>query len=202
MSLQNAYLYYDLENLFKGTILSLANAVEAKDPYTSGHVERVMNLSVEMGKKVGLKGEDLKNVELASILHDIGKIAIPDEILKKPAKLTDEEYEIIKTHVHHGARILSPIPGLKGVIPAVLHHHERWDGRGYPVGLKEKEIPLIARIIAITDSFDAMNSDRPYRKRLPPELIIKEFKDNSGKQFDPELVEIFLELKELEELFK
>ncbi len=200
VGLQNAFLYKELEDLFKGTIKSLANAVEAKDPYTSGHVDRVTELSLLLAKKIGLKGEELRNVELGAILHDIGKIAIPDSILKKPEKLTEEEYEIIKTHVHHGVRILEPIPGMKGVNLAVLHHHERWDGKGYPMGLKGENIPLIARIITITDSFDAMNSDRPYRKRMPPFLIKKEFLENAGKQFDPELVEIFLEIDEVKEL--
>ncbi len=200
VALQNAFLYRELDELFKGTITSLANSVEAKDPYTSGHVNRVTELSVEIGKRIGLKGEDLRTCELAAILHDIGKIAIPDSILKKPDKLTEEEFEIMKTHVYHGARILNPIPGMKSVIPAVLHHHERWDGKGYPMGLKGKEIPLIARIITITDSFDAMNSDRPYRKRLAPEVIEKELREKSGFQFDPELVDVFLEIEEVKEL--
>ena len=200
VALQNAFLYRELEELFKGTITSLANSVEAKDPYTSGHVNRVTKFSLEIGKRIGLKGEDLRACELAAILHDIGKIAIPDSILKKPDKLTDEEYEIMKTHVYHGARILNPIPGMKNVIPAVLHHHERWDGKGYPMGLKGEEIPLIARIITITDSFDAMNSDRPYRKRLPPEVIEKELKEKAGFQFDPRLIDVFLEIEEVKEL--
>jgi len=200
IGLQNAFLYKELEDLFKGTITSLASAVEAKDPYTSGHVNRVTDLSIELAKRRGMSEEDLKNVELAAILHDIGKIAIPDSILKKPDRLTDEEYEIIKTHVYHGARILTPIPGMKGVIPAVLHHHERWDGKGYPMGLRGSDIPLIARIITITDSFDAMNSDRPYRKRIPSDVIRKELVENAGKQFDPELIDIFLEIEEVKEL--
>lgn len=198
--LQNAFLYRELDELFKGTITSLANSVEAKDPYTSGHVNRVTELSIEIGKRIGLKGENLRACELAAILHDIGKIAIPDSILKKPDRLTDEEYNIMKTHVYHGARILNPIPGMKNVIPAVLHHHERWDGKGYPMGLKGEEIPLIARIITIVDSFDAMNSDRPYRKRLPPEVIEKELKEKAGFQFDPELIDVFLEIEEVKEL--
>ncbi len=200
VALQNAFLYRELEELFKGTITSLANSVEAKDPYTSGHVSRVTEFSLEIGKRIGLKGEYLRNCELAAILHDIGKIAIPDSILKKPDRLTDEEYEIMKTHVYHGARILDPIPGMKNVIPAVLHHHERWDGKGYPMGLRGEEIPLIARIITITDSFDAMNSDRPYRKRLPPEVIEKELKEKAGFQFDPRLIDVFLEIEEVKEL--
>jgi len=200
IALQNAFLYKELEDLFKGTIRSLASAVEAKDPYTSGHVERVTEFSVELARRIGMREEELKDVELAAILHDIGKIAIPDSILKKPGRLTEEEYEIIKTHVYHGARILTPIPGMKGVIPAVLYHHERWDGKGYPMKLAGKDIPLIARVIAVTDSFDAMNSDRPYRKRMPSHLIEKELVENAGKQFDPHLIDVFLEIDRVKEL--
>jgi putative nucleotidyltransferase with HDIG domain len=197
IALKNAFLYNELEELFKGTIKSLATAVESKDPYTYDHIDRVTELSLKLAQKAGLGRKDLKNVELSAILHDIGKIAIPDEILNKPGKLTDEEYEIIKTHVYHGAKILEPIPGLKEVVPAVLHHHERWDGKGYPYGLKGEKIPVIARIITITDAFDAMSSDRVYRKALPGHEIFKEFNKEKGKQFDPELTRLFLELEEV-----
>ncbi|MEO0087925.1 MAG: HD domain-containing phosphohydrolase, partial [candidate division WOR-3 bacterium] len=200
ITLENATLFEKIEEMFFGMIRSFAKAVEAKDPYTSGHVERVENLSYLLAKKVGLKGKELKNARIAGILHDIGKIGIPDEILKKPEKLTKEEYEIIKKHVLYAKEILEPIGEMKDIIPAIYYHHERYDGKGYPEGKKGEEIPLLARIISIVDAFDAMASDRPYRKALSAQEILREFLKNKGKQFDPYLVDNFLSLKEVQDI--
>ena len=200
ITLENATLFEKIEEMFFGMIRSFAKAVEAKDPYTSGHVERVENLSYLLAKKVGLKGNDLKNARIAGILHDIGKIGIPDEILKKPEKLSKEEYEIIKKHVLYAKEILEPISKMKDIIPAIYYHHERYNGKGYPEGKKGEEIPLLARIISIVDAFDAMASDRPYRKALTAKEILKEFKKNKGRQFDPYLVDNFLSLKEVQDI--
>lgn len=202
IALENAALFEKIEEMFFGMIRSFAKAVEAKDPYTSGHVERVENLSYLLAKKVGLKGNELKNAKIAGILHDIGKIGIPDEILKKPEKLTKEEYEIIKKHVLYAKEILEPISEMKDIIPAIYYHHERYDGKGYPEGKKGEEIPLLARIISIVDAFDAMASDRPYRKALSAKKIRREFLKNKGKQFDPYLVDEFLSLREVKDILK
>ncbi len=202
LALENAILFERLENMFLGIIRSFARAVEAKDPYTSGHVERVETLSYLFAKKLGLRGENLRIARIAGILHDVGKIGVPDNILGKPSKLTKKEFRIIKKHVVYSREILEPIGGLENVIPGTYYHHERYDGNGYPEGKKGKEIPLIARIISIVDAFDAMASDRPYRKALPAKTIIREFLKNKGKQFDPELVDIFLSLEEVKKILK
>ena len=200
IAIENATLFEKLEEMFFGIIRAFAKAVEAKDPYTSGHVERVENLSYHLAKAAGLKGEDLKKARIAGILHDVGKIGIPDEILKKPSKLTKKEYEIIKKHVIYSKEILEPISELKDIIPGIYYHHERYDGKGYPEGKKGEEIPLVARIISIVDAFDAMASDRPYRKALSKKRIVREFLKNKGKQFDPYLVEKFLSLEEVKRI--
>lgn len=202
LALENAILFERLEEMFLGVIRSFARAVEAKDPYTSGHVERVENLCYLLAREAGLRGRRLKVARMAGILHDIGKIGIPDEILKKPGKLNKKEFDIIKKHVVYSKEIIEPIHGMEEVIPAVYYHHERYDGKGYPEGRKGKDIPLIARIVSIVDAFDAMSSDRPYRKALSPSKIIEEFRKNKGKQFDPKLVDKFLSIKEVKDILK
>ncbi len=192
MHISNALLYAKVKNMFMNTITALVKAVDAKDPYTRGHSERVRDYSVLIGRSAGLGKKDLRNLELSALLHDIGKIGIDDRVLKKAGRLTDEEYEIIKKHPVIGAEILSSIPEMKDVIPGVRHHHEKWNGKGYPDGLKGKEIPLNARIIAIADTYDAMTSTRVYRPALSPQMALDEIKKFSGIQFDPELSNVFI----------
>jgi putative nucleotidyltransferase with HDIG domain len=183
-----------LAQQFKATIGAITNALGLKSEYTSGHSKRVARLVVKVGKKMGLSEEDLQLLEYAGLLHDIGKIGVPDHILNKPGKLTPEEYEEIKKHAVYSVFILKDIPGFDKVKDAALHEHERYDGTGYPSGLKGEEIPLFSRIIAVCDSWDSMVFDRVYRKALPKEVAKKELMENSGTQFDPKIVEIFLEM--------
>ncbi len=187
-------LYAQVKDLYRTTILALAEAVDAKDPYTRGHSDRVSKYAEKIGKKLNFSPVEMDKLVFSSILHDIGKIGIPDSILKKKDKLTEEEYNIIKTHPVEGEKIIKTIPHLKDVGEIIRHHHERIDGTGYPDGLRDGEIPVISKIISICDSYDAMTSDRPYRKGLSKEEAIKELKKYSGTQFDKELVEIFIEI--------
>ena len=173
-------------------IASLANAIEAKDKYTEGHNDRVAKYAVELAQILGLSEKDREIVRMAGILHDIGKIGVPDSILNKKGPLTPEEFDKVKTHPEHGERILKPLLSLNEVRNVVLYHHERFDGAGYPSGLKGTDIPIHARIIAIADSFDAMTTDRPYRKAFTVQETILEFEKNAGKMWDPELVRDFI----------
>jgi len=194
IAIQNAQLYSELRSLFLNTIRSIVNAIDAKDPYTKGHSERVTKYSVLLAKHLKLQQNIIESVQLASLLHDVGKIGIDEKILRKPSKLTDEEYNEIKKHPVIGENILKPIESLKEILPAIRHHHERWDGRGYPDNLKENQIPFIARIIALADTYDAITSDRPYRKGKDKEYAIYEIKRCSGLQFDPYLVKKFIDI--------
>lgn len=196
VALENARLLTDLQELFLGTVKSLASAIDAKSPWTAGHSERVTKYAIAIGKAMGFPEKDLNDLELAALLHDIGKIGIYDAILDKPEKLTDEEYAIIKRHPAKGAELLKPIKQLKHIIPWIRHHHEGYNGTGYPEGLKEDEIPLMARILTVSDSFDAMTSKRPYRDALSREKVIEEMKRCSGTQFDQKVVEVFLKVLE------
>ncbi len=191
-SLENALLYADLENTFRETIQGLALALETKDAYTHGHSENVTRLCEATARAMGLDDGFCATLHQAGILHDIGKIGISSAILNKPGRLTPEEYEIIKSHPAMGKRILEPISFLRDVVPIVYHHHERYDGKGYPEGLAGEEIPLASRIMAVADTYDAMTSDRAYRKGLSEELAVAELKRCAGTQFDPECVEAFL----------
>lgn len=182
----------DLKELFYKTIKSISCALDAKDPYTHGHSFRVTLYSLILARKLGLSDTSLEEIETSGLLHDIGKIGIPQSILCKTAKLTDEEFEIMKDHTGHGARMIQNVKKLSSVADWLKSHHERWDGRGYPCGLKGTEIPLYARIIALADTYDAMTSTRPYRKALPHEIAIQEIKRCAGIQFDPELAELFI----------
>lgn len=174
------------------TIMSISNAVDAKDRYTQAHSKRVSQYSHMIAKAVGLSNSKVDEITEIALLHDIGKIAVSDTILNKPGRLTDEEFEIMKTHTTSGGSILKDLTILKNVDLGARYHHERYDGKGYPNGLKGEDIPFEARIIGLADAFDAMNSDRVYRKRLAPEVIHDELVKGSGTQFDPKLVEAFL----------
>lgn len=174
-------------------VRSLAKAVDARDPYTRLHSKRVSDLSKKLAKFMGLDNETINRIEVAGILHDVGKIGIPDNILNKPGRLTNEEMITIKNHPVLSAQMIRST-SLKELVPIIRAHHERWDGSGYPIGLKGEKIPLEARILALADSFDAMTSDRPYRKTLSVEDALKEIKSCAGTQFDPQLVEYFLSM--------
>ncbi|MBF0463932.1 MAG: HD domain-containing protein [Nitrospirae bacterium] len=190
-AIDNARLYESLKGAFIKTVHTLAETIEQRDPYTGGHTKRVMSYSIAIAETLMLSNRERERLELASVLHDIGKIGVSDNVLRKTSKLTDEEFEEIKTHPASGQQILSYIEELRDIIPGVKSHHERFDGKGYPDGLKGTDIDLIARIIAVADSFDAMTSDRPYRKGLPFEAALAEVKKCSGTQFDADVVEAF-----------
>ena len=176
------------------TIKALITALEARDEYTKGHTHRVSKYALMLGNYMGLSTFELDKLEIAANLHDIGKIGVRDDILLKPGKLSDEEYATIQEHAVIGAEILRPLNSLNDVIPLILFHHERWDGEGYPSMIKGDEIPLGARIIAVADTFDAITSDRPYRKALTEKEAVEIIKNNSGTQFCPRCVAAFLEL--------
>ena len=197
----------ELEKAYLDTIGILRYTVEAKDPYTRGHSDRVSEYSVLIGTKMGLDENTLHLLKIGGLFHDIGKIGIPDSILLKETKLDDEEYSQIKNHPAIGAHILGDAEIFKDIIPIVLHHHERFDGKGYPKGLKGEQIPLAARIAAVADTFDAMTSKRTYRDALPLETVIAEIEKCSGSQFDPKIASVFLDIlkndyKEIEEIQK
>jgi putative nucleotidyltransferase with HDIG domain len=181
----------DLERLFYGTIRTLVATIEAKDYYTKGHTERVTTYSLQIAEEMGLPPAELDFLQMASLLHDVGKIGIPEKILKKPGKLTPGEYEIMKRHPSIGAEIVNNIDNIDRVREVVLSHHEKWDGTGYPRGLKGEDTPLGARILAVADAYDAMTSTRSYRRNFSEEEVIKEFKRCAGFQFDREVVKGF-----------
>src|SRR3989338_7557409 len=191
-SLQERKLMDSLNTLSREAVKAIVSALEAKDPYTYGHSLRVSEYALLMGEALKLGKEDLVTLELGALLHDIGKIGTPDHILLKPGQLKKEEFEIMKKHPVQSAEILSHIELLKEVVPIVKYHQERMDGLGYPDGLKGKQIPLLARAVLIADAFDAMTSDRPYRKALPENTAYEELIRCSGDQFDEELVKIFI----------
>ena len=191
-------LYTKMRKVYLDTIRALAAAIDAKDPYTKGHSERVAETSVALAQELNLSDRDIEDIEYTALLHDIGKIGIADKILGKKGSLTNQEYEKIKEHTIMGANIIEPVDFLKNSYEAIYHHHERYDGKGYPDGVKSKDIPLFSRIIAVADAYDAMNSDRPYRKKLNKDKILKELTDQSGKQFDPEVVEALISVLDRE----
>ena len=194
INLELANTYEKLEKAYLDSIQTLRYTVEAKDPYTRGHSDRVAEYAVLIGEKLGLSDEDLKTLRVGGLFHDIGKIGIPDSILLKDARLTDEEYSEIKNHPSIGAHILCNAEVFKDIIPIVKHHHERFDGRGYPGNLQGESIPYFARIAAIADAFDAMTSKRTYRNSLPIEVVREEIEKNLGTQFDSEIGQVFLEI--------
>lgn len=186
--------YDKLEKAYLDSIETLRYTVEAKDPYTRGHSDRVSEYSVLIGKKLGLSEDDLKTLQVGGLFHDIGKIGIPDSILLKEAKLTDDEYSQIKNHPSIGAHILCNAEVFQNIIPIVKHHHERYDGNGYPGRLKGEDIPYLARIAAVADTFDAMTSKRTYRNALPLDVVRAEIEKCSGTQFDPEIAKVFVDI--------
>ena len=183
-----------LEKAYLESIQTLRYTVEAKDTYTRGHSDRVSQFSVLIGKHLNLSEAELKNLEIGGLFHDIGKIGVPDSILLKESKLTDDEYSEIKNHPSIGAHILSTATIFKDILSIVKHHHERFDGHGYPGQLKGNDIPFLARIAAIADSFDAMTCRRTYRDSLPLDVVISEFEKCKGTQFDPEIADAFLDI--------
>lgn len=193
-ALVNAKMYEELKNIFFETALALADAIEKRDYYTAGHTKRVMKYSLMIGEKIGLSKEQLYWLSLSAILHDIGKIGIPDAILNKQAPLDDIEKEIMKKHPVLGYEIVKKVKGLQKALDGILYHHETEDGSGYPEGLKNGDIPLFAKIIAVCDTFDAMTSDRPYRKALSYTKAVQELEENAGTQFDTNIVNIFKEV--------
>jgi response regulator RpfG family c-di-GMP phosphodiesterase len=190
----NNGLISQLKELFETTIESLAKTIDAKDSYTSGHTGRVSQYTLAIGRELGWSEEKLNQAYIGTLFHDIGKIGIPDHVLNKKGKLTNEEYELMKGHVTIGYEILKDIPKLKDVLDYVLCHHERWDGRGYPRGLADEQIPLEGRVVCVADSFDAMISNRSYRNALPVAKALDELKRGAGSQFDSRIVEVFIGL--------
>src|SRR2546421_4473789 len=180
-----------LEDAYRSTLKALTAALETRDAETHGHSERVVTFSLRLGRELGLDKAQMTALEFGSLLHDIGKIGVPDAILRKPAKLTDEEWVRMREHPLHGQQILREIEFLKAAARVVAEHHERWDGSGYPIGLQGAEIDLNARIFAVADAFDAMTSDRVYRLGRPYEAAAEELDKWSGRQFDPQIVEAF-----------
>lgn len=192
--LENAALYDDLNAMFLGTLEALTASIDAKDRYTCGHSQRVALLTQQLAREVGLGDQIVKRMHIAGLVHDVGKIGVPERVLLKPGKLTDEEFGWIRKHPEMGYRILRDIPQLKDLLPGVLYHHERWDGRGYPKGLRGEDIPYVARLIGLADSFDAMSSTRTYRSAMAREQVLEEIIRCAGSQFDPELAPIFVRL--------
>lgn len=188
----NQELKVAYEKLFQQTQSALLACMENRDPYTYGHCMRVMQYTMMIGKGAGLKTSELQNLEWAAKFHDIGKLGVPDCVLLKPGKLDPQETKVMQTHPIKSAEIMGLIDIFKNAVPGMKHHHERFDGTGYPSKLLGKEIPLEARIILVADTFDAMTSTRPYRKALPVERAYQELETFSGTQFDPEFVKIFL----------
>ena len=183
------------EELMMGIMTALTRSIDAKSEWTAGHSERVTKYAELIGRKLKLTDDQLRNLMISAILHDIGKIAVPEDILDKPSRLTEEEFSIVRKHPDIGANIIEDIPAYSDVIlPGILHHHERWDGKGYPTGLEGESIPLFARIIAVADVFDAISAERPYRKAMSEDEVEKFIRDNMGKMFDPEITELFISI--------
>jgi HD-GYP domain-containing protein (c-di-GMP phosphodiesterase class II) len=191
--LERILFYHELRGVFINMAKAFVAAIEAKDRYTRGHSERVTDYAMKMARMLGWKSERLDVLKISAILHDIGKIGVPESILEKPSQLTNNEYGIVKQHPEGGATIVNAIPQLHETVSGILCHHERFDGRGYPYGLAGEDIPILGRLIAVADTYDAMTSDRPYRKTFSHEQATDEIVRNSGKQFDPDMVEAFLQ---------
>ncbi len=185
----NSRLYADLKELLFGVIRALTAAIDAKDPYTSGHSERMARIAVRLAEELGMPANQRSDLYLMGLLHDVGKIGIDDNVLKKAGPLSPAEYRLIQSHVEIGVHILSDLKKLHHLLPGVRHHHESLDGKGYPDGLAGNAIPLEARILAVADSFDAMSSTRPYRKRLTPMQIDEILRKGAGIQWDPGIVD-------------
>jgi len=182
----------ELENAYRATLQALSRALDLRDTETEEHSHRVTRISMAIGRQVGLAGPDMAALELGALLHDVGKIGVPDAILRKPGPLSDEEWVVMRRHPQLGFTMLGGIDFLAPCLPVVLHHHEKWNGSGYPDGLASSAIPLAARIFAVADAYDAITSPRPYKTALPVEIAVERIKDASGTHFDPEIVEAFL----------
>lgn len=193
IAIENASIYQEMRMTFLGVTTALADALEKRDTYTGGHTRRVHEYSVAIARKLGMSEDEMDTLRLAAIMHDIGKIGVSDQVLRKPGRLDDTEFEEMSRHPEVGVEIIEHLPQLKNVIPGVLYHHEFYNGTGYPHRKSGEDIPLIARIIAVADAFDAMTSDRPYRKAMSVVKAIAELERCSGQQFDPESVVAFVE---------
>ena len=201
VAIENANLYEQLKEAFYTTVYTWAETIEKRDPYTGNHTKRVMEYSLAIGKTLALSEDDMIRLQLGAVLHDVGKIGVPDSVLLKESALNDEEFEQIKKHAVYGEEIISRISQLRTAIPGVRQHHEKFNGRGYPDGLKEDEIDITARIIAVADSYDAMTTDRPYRKGLTIDEAFEELRKFSGTQFDPAIVDAFFASDVMEAYF-
>jgi putative nucleotidyltransferase with HDIG domain len=202
VALHRVRLLSEIERLLLDTIRAIAATIDAKDGYTHRHSERVAALSKRIARELGLSEAEQETVELSALLHDVGKIAVPDSILNKPERLTPEEYAEMKKHPLHGARILGNIqsPAVKAVVPGVQYHHEKWDGTGYPEGLAAEQIPLLARVLGVSDFLDALTSVRSYRRATPMDDVVALVKQNAGSHFDPAIAEVVVRLHERREL--
>ncbi len=192
--LENLKLYDNTRDMFEGTLRALTSAIDAKDSYTHGHSQRVALMARQLAAAINLSEHQVQRIHLAGLVHDVGKIGVPEAILTKPGKLTAQEFDVIKQHPEIGAHILEGIAPMQDLLPGVLYHHERWDGRGYPHGKRGEEIPLYGRILGIADAFDAMSSNRSYRPSMPHDEVLAEVRDCAATQFDPRLAAAFLEL--------
>jgi HD-GYP domain-containing protein (c-di-GMP phosphodiesterase class II) len=192
--IENAQLYAKMKDQYLSMVMALAAAIEAKDSYTHGHSQKVMEYAVKIARRMNLPEDEVETIRYAGLLHDIGKIGIKDVILGKPGKLTAEELTEMRKHPRYGATIMEQVDLLREIAPLTLYHHECFDGSGYPMGLKGKDIPLGARILAVADMYDSMVADRPYRKAFPIEQVVQEMRKVAGTQLDPEIVHIFLEI--------
>lgn len=197
LHLMNQRQFQEMQSMLEGTVRSLASALDAKDTYTHGHSSRVAELAVQLAVRLGLDHHSAESLQLAGILHDIGKIGIDDSVLKKPGQLTDEEFDQIKQHPVLGYEILKDIRPFRHILPAVRHHHESWDGGGYPDGLAGDEIPRDAQILAVADAFDAMISDRPYRRGMPLAKVRSIFERGRGQQWAADVVDVLLASEDL-----
>jgi putative nucleotidyltransferase with HDIG domain len=196
VAIENARLYEDIVNILEETVKSFAKTLDAKDKYASGHSERVTRYALEIAKAMKLPQEDIDLLAQAGLLHDIGKIGISELVLNKNGKLNHEEFVEMRSHPVIGKEILAPIEEFEGIANIIYYHHEHYNGDGYPEGLVGEDIPLLSRIIAVADTYDAMTSTRSYRKKVDQKKAIEEIKNNSGTQFDPKIVEAFLEIAE------
>ncbi|MFA5598580.1 MAG: HD domain-containing phosphohydrolase [Pusillimonas sp.] len=192
--IQNADLFSNLQKAYIDTLSALTGAIDAKDSYTRGHSERVTELSIKLAEECEVPASEIENIKLGGLLHDIGKIGIPEAVLNKPGRLNDEEFNIIKSHPDLGLHILGKVEFLEHIVPIIRHHHERYDGKGYPGSLKGDNIPLLARIVSVVDTFDAMTTNRPYRKALTIEESLVEIERCSGSQFDPDIAAKFIKM--------
>ncbi len=199
MTVENLTLYTNLKQFYMDMVETIARMIDAKDSYTQEHADRSRKYARLIAQKLNLPKEMVQYIEYAALMHDIGKIGIDDNILRKPGKLTTDEIRIIRSHPIIGNKIIAPVTFLNPVAPMVLYHQEWYNGQGYPEGLRAEEIPLGARVVAVIDAYDAMTSDRPYRKAMPRDYVISELKRGSGFQFDPKVVKAFIEILETEE---